>query len=109
MNATTTVNRSSKNQTRQPQVSAEEAFERYFSILIDRIKLLLNPPTPSEQAFIFPTDLIDNNPILMSSMLNLLDMVGSRFKSPTIKAIMARKLLRWMLNERPDVIDSLLQ
>lgn len=95
-------------QKRKTPTSREEACDRYFCAIIDRVKTLLNPPTQAEQAYVFPTDLIDNNPILMASMLHILYSVGFISKYPIIRAMMARKLLAWLLKERPDVIDDLL-
>ncbi|GAA5812940.1 hypothetical protein MFLAVUS_006401 [Mucor flavus] len=93
---------------RNPPTSAEEACNKYFYAIVDRVKTLLNPPTQTEQAYVFPADLIDNNPVLKASMYQILDSVGSHCKSPVIRVMMARKLLAWLLRERPDVIDSLL-
>ncbi|KAG2234172.1 hypothetical protein INT48_002335 [Thamnidium elegans] len=93
---------------RTSSTSPEEACDKYFYTIVGRVKMLLNPPVQVEQAYIFPTDLIDNNPVLMASMFQILDSVGSHCKSPIIMTMMARKLLGWLLRERPDVIDSLL-
>ncbi|GAA5802297.1 hypothetical protein HPULCUR_007760 [Helicostylum pulchrum] len=93
---------------RNTSTSPKEACDKYFYAIVDRVKTILNPPTQAEQAYVFPTDLIDNNPILMASMFQILASVGSHGKSPIIRVIMARKLLAWLLRERPDVIDSLL-
>lgn len=89
--------------------SVEESFNRFFKSLTTRVTTLLKLPTSMDQAYVFPANIIDGNPILMSNMFMLLRLTGANIRNHIVRTIVARKLLIWLIKERPDIVNEMLQ
>lgn len=89
-------------------VSVEKAYHKFFASLAARVNTFLKPPTAVDQAYIFPADIVCN-PVLMSNTYTLLKLLGADIRNHVIRAIVARKLLLWLIKERPDIVNEMLQ
>lgn len=90
-------------------ISVEKSYHKFFGTLTARVNGVLKAPSSSmnQASYIFPTNIVDS-PLMMSNMYLLLQLAGANIRNHIIRAFVARKLLLWLIKERPDIINEML-
>lgn len=86
----------------------QEEFDRFFNPLKSKVLEILKSPESTTEAYVFSGNTIDNNPVLMTSMYELIRKANVDIHIAGLRRYAARKLLEWLTHERPDIVFELL-
>jgi hypothetical protein len=83
-------------------------FDKIFTPLKSKVLEILKSPESTNESYVFSGNVIENNPILMASMYELLDKAKIDIHITSLRRYAAQKLLECLTSERPDIVYELL-